>query len=228
MANTQAIDHVLRQAVQAHDVPGVVAMAATDQGIIYEGAFGTPELGTDAAMTPDTVVAIASMTKAITSAAAMQLVERGQLQLDSPAADVVPALGEVHVLTGFDASGTPQLRAPKRAMTLKHLLTHTAGFSTRCLTPILCSTRSHGHARHYDHRCRARPTVMRPGERWEYGLNIDWVGRWSGGERTKAGDYLGNLFAPLGMHSTRSSFLAAGAAGQHACAGARWGTRVFH
>ena len=77
MANTQAIDHVLSQAVHAQDVPGVVAMAATDQGIMYEGAFGTRELGKDAAMTPDTVVWIASMTKAITAAAAMQLVERG-------------------------------------------------------------------------------------------------------------------------------------------------------
>ena len=72
MANTQAIDHVLRQAVHAQDVPGVVAMAATDEGIIYEGAFGTRELGKDATMTSDTVVWIASMTKAITAAAAMQ------------------------------------------------------------------------------------------------------------------------------------------------------------
>ncbi|MGH8070164.1 MAG: serine hydrolase domain-containing protein [Candidatus Entotheonellia bacterium] len=129
MANTQAIDHVLSRAVNAQDVPGVVAMAATDQGVMYEGAFGTRELGKDAAMTPDTVVWIDSMTKAITAAAAMQLVERGQLQLDSPAADVVPELAKAQVLEGFDTAGTPQLRAAKRAMTLKHLLTHTAGFS---------------------------------------------------------------------------------------------------
>jgi methyl acetate hydrolase len=129
MANTQAIDHVLRQAVHAQDVPGIVAMAATDQGVMYEGAFGRRELGKDAAMTPDTVVWIASMTKAITATAAMQLVERGQLHLDAPAADVVPESAKAHVLAGFDASGTPQLRAPKRAMTLRHLLTHTAGFS---------------------------------------------------------------------------------------------------
>ena len=93
MANTQAIDHLLNQAVHAQDVPGVVAMAATDRGILYEGAFGTRELGKDVAMTPDTVVWIASMTKAITAAAAMQLVERGALQLDTPVAAVVPALG---------------------------------------------------------------------------------------------------------------------------------------
>jgi CubicO group peptidase (beta-lactamase class C family) len=90
-------------------------MAATDRGIMYEGAFGTHELGKDAAMTPDTVFWIASMTKAITAAAALQLVERGALQLDTPAADVVPELARMQVLTGFDASGTPQLRAPRRA-----------------------------------------------------------------------------------------------------------------
>jgi len=127
-ASLTKIDAALMDATRAQRVPGVVAMAATNGGIIYEGAFGTRELGTDAAMMPDTVVAIASMTKAITSAAAMQLVERGQLTLDTPAADVVTALGQVQVLTGFDASGTPQLRAPRRAMTLKQLLTHTAGF----------------------------------------------------------------------------------------------------
>jgi methyl acetate hydrolase len=76
---TQAIDAVLRQAVAAGEVPGVVAVAATDQGVIYEGAFGTREVGRDALMTPDTVGYIASMTKALTAAAAMQLVERGRL-----------------------------------------------------------------------------------------------------------------------------------------------------
>jgi methyl acetate hydrolase len=105
MANAQAIDHVLRQAVHAQDVPGVVAMAATDEGIMYDGAFGTRELGKDAVMTPDTVVWIASMTKAITAAAAMQLVERGQLRLDTPAADVVPELAAERQRAGQALSG---------------------------------------------------------------------------------------------------------------------------
>jgi len=92
LANTQAIDQVLKRAVDAKDVPGVVALAATDRSIVYQGAFGKRELGKDAAMTPDTVVWIASMTKAITASAAMQLVERGKLKLDSAAAEVVPDL----------------------------------------------------------------------------------------------------------------------------------------
>ncbi len=79
MSDTKRIDQVLSRAVEAGDVPGVVAMAASDNGVVYEGAFGKRELGKDAAMTPDTVVWIASMTKAIAAAAAMQLVERGKL-----------------------------------------------------------------------------------------------------------------------------------------------------
>jgi methyl acetate hydrolase len=207
MANTQAIDHVLRQAVHANDVPGVVAMAATDQGVVYEGAFGTRELGKDAAMTPDTVVWIASMTKAITSAAAMQLVERGQLQLDTPAADVVPALAQAQVLTGFDASGTPRLRAPRRVITLKHLLTHTAGFSYEIFSADIvkyqAATGTPGITT-CENAALTTPLLCDPGERWEYGINIDWVGKIVeavSGQRL--GDYLQhNLFAPLGMHST--------------------------
>jgi CubicO group peptidase (beta-lactamase class C family) len=207
MANTQAIDHLLSQAVHAQDVPGVVAMAATDQGVIYEGAFGTRELGTDAAMTPDTVVWIASMTKAITSAAAMQLVERGQLQLDAPAADVVPALAQAQVLAGFAASGTPQLRAPKRAMTLKHLLTHTAGFGLEFFyTDIVqyqAATGTPGIIT-CENAALTTPLLFDPGERWGYGINTEWVGKIVeavSGQRL--GDYLQqNIFAPLGMHST--------------------------
>jgi CubicO group peptidase (beta-lactamase class C family) len=207
MANTQAIDHVLRQAVHAQDVPGVVAMAATDEGIMYEGAFGMRELGTDAAMTPDTVVWIASMTKAITAAATMQLVERGQLHLDAPAADVVPELAKAQVLAGFDAAGTPQLRAPTRAMTLRHLLTHTAGFSLNIfsaeITKYQKATGTPAYTT-FENAVLTTPLLFDPGERWEYGISLDWVGKIVeavSGQRL--GDYLQHhLFAPLGMHST--------------------------
>jgi len=207
MANSQAIDHVLSPAVHAQDVPGIVAMAATDEGIIYEGAFGTRELGKDAAMTPDTVVWIASMTKAITAAAAMQLVERGQLHLDAPATDVVPELARAQVLAGFDASDTPQLRAPKRAMTLKHLLTHTAGFSQDIFSAdIMKYQETTGTPAYttFENAALTTPLLFDPGERWEYGINLDWVGKIVevvSGQRL--GDYLQhNLFAPLEMHST--------------------------
>ena len=123
------IDTTLRAATDAKEVPGVVAMAATDQGILYEGVFGTRDLAKGPAMTRDTVFRIASMTKAVTSVAAMQLVEQGKLALNEPVPAIDPALSAPQVLEGFDASGAPRLRPAKRPITLRHLLTHTAGFS---------------------------------------------------------------------------------------------------
>src|SRR5215470_10620729 len=135
MVNTKSIDEVLSQAAAANEVPGVVAVAATDQGVVYEGAFGKRELGKDAPMSLDTVVWIASMTKAVTATAAMQLVESGKLGLERPASDVVPDLAAAKVLDGFDAAGKPRLRAPKRPITLHHLLTHTAGYAYEIWQP---------------------------------------------------------------------------------------------
>ena len=124
------IDAALRRAVEAGEVPGVVAMAASEAGPLYEGAFGRRDVADGPAMTLDTVFRIASMTKAITSVAAMQLVEEGRLALDAPVPDIgEPALNAPQVLDGFDAAGKPMLRPAKRPITLKHLLTHTAGFT---------------------------------------------------------------------------------------------------
>src|SRR5436305_1902077 len=91
------IDELLRRAVEAREVPGVVALAATAHGPIYQGAFGVRDLGAGGAMTLDSVFRIASMTKAITSAAAMQLVEQGKLSLDAPVPEIDPALNRPQV-----------------------------------------------------------------------------------------------------------------------------------
>ena len=131
------IDAVLRQATEAKEVPGVVAVAATDKGIFYEGAFGTRDLATGPEMTLDTIFRLASMTKAVTSVAAMQLVEQGKLQLDQPAGAVLPELAAPQVLEGFDDAGAPRLRPAKRPITLRHLLTHTAGFGYEFLSADL-------------------------------------------------------------------------------------------
>jgi methyl acetate hydrolase len=110
-------DALLRTAAESGDVPGVVAAVTDRNETIYEGGFGSRVLGEPAEMTPDTVVWIASMTKALTGTAAMQLVEQGKLALDTPASEVVPALGEVAVLEGFNADGQPRTRAPRGAIT---------------------------------------------------------------------------------------------------------------
>jgi CubicO group peptidase (beta-lactamase class C family) len=137
MANLKSIDAGFHQAVESKAMPGIAAMAATDKGVVYEGAFGKRELDKDAPMTLDTVVWIASMTKAITATAAMQLVEQGKLDLERPAGDTVPALASAKVLEGFDAAGKPRLRPARRPITLRHLLTHTAGFAYEIWEPSI-------------------------------------------------------------------------------------------
>src|SRR5713101_7472673 len=101
MIDTSRIAGVLRQAAESGDVPGVAAAAATADGVIFEGGFGKRDLTTGVTMTADTVVWIASMTKAVTSACAMQLVERGRLSLEGEIAAILPQLGRVQVLEGF-------------------------------------------------------------------------------------------------------------------------------
>ena len=210
----QTIDPVFKQAVDAQAMPGIIAMAATDAGVIYEGAFGTRELGKSAAMTLDTIVWIASMTKAITAAAAMQLVERGRLSLDGPAGDVVPQLTAARVLEGFDAAGHPRLRAPKRAITLRHLLTHTAGFAYEIwqapIAQYQAATGTPGITT-CTNASLTTPLLFDPGERWEYGISIDWAGKMveaASGERLDR--YLEqNIFRPLGMKDTAFKLSAA-------------------
>ena len=113
-----AVTHTVSAAADAGDVPGVVATAANADGVIFEGAVGTRDLATGAPMTTDTVVWIASMTKAVTGACAMQLVEQGKLSLDGDIGRTLPELGRVQVLVGFDTDGKPRLRSPKRAVSV--------------------------------------------------------------------------------------------------------------
>src|SRR6202171_6399400 len=128
MQGNAQIDQVLRQKSDAREIPGVVAIAANSQEVIYQGAYGKRDLSKDDAMTTDSVFWIASMSKAITAAAGMQLVEQGKLSLDAPIGKVLPDLAPPQVLEVFAADGTPQLRPAKNPITLRHLMTHTAGF----------------------------------------------------------------------------------------------------
>src|ERR687888_322002 len=137
MVVKSAVDQALERAVEAGEVPEVVALAADDEGVIYEGAFGKREVGQGPAMTVDTVFWIASMTKAVTSVAAMQLVEQGRLDLDEPLGRRLPELASPQVLEGFDESGEPRLRPARRPITLRLLLTHTAGFGYEFLNADL-------------------------------------------------------------------------------------------
>jgi methyl acetate hydrolase len=202
-----AADEVVQRATPG--VPGVVAGITNRNETLYLGSSGARDLGTGAAMTTDSVFAIFSTTKAITGVTVLQLVEEGRLDLDAPASEYVPALGDVQVLEGFDDAGQPVLRAPRTAITTKHLLLHTAGFGydffnehyNRLATDhgqpsVVTATR----------RALNTPLLFDPGEQWEYGSNIDWAGQVVEGI---TGKRLGQVmqervFGPLGM--TDSAF----------------------
>jgi methyl acetate hydrolase len=205
--NTQQMASVLRETAESGGIPGVVAAAADASGTIFEAGFGKRDMSSGAPMTADTVVWIASMTKAVTGACAMQLVEQGKLSLNEPIATIIPELGRVQVLEGFDAAGKPRLRAAQRPITLRHLLTHTAGFAydlwnaeiARYMevtgTPGIITCQN---------AALSLPLIADPGERWEYGISIDWVGKAvEAVSGIKLDRYMReNLFEPLGMSDT--------------------------
>jgi CubicO group peptidase (beta-lactamase class C family) len=207
MHSKAQIDQILRQKSDAVEIPGVVAVAASGKEVIYQGAFGKRDLSKPDNMTPDSVFWIASMTKAVTTAAAMQLVEQGKLSLDAPIGKLLPDLAAPQVLEGFDAKGEPKLRAAKGAITLRQLMTHTAGF---------CYDMWNGEMATYltkagipgiitcQNAALKTPVASDPGTRWEYGTNIDFVGKAVEAVSGKKLDaYLrDHMFAPLGMNDT--------------------------
>ncbi len=205
-----AADAVLNTAVTSNPgVPGVAAIATDRHGNIYEGAAGKRALGGDADMTPDSVFAIFSTTKAITGTAVLQLVEEGKLDLDAPASDYAPAIGTLQVLDGFDDDGSPRLRAPRRPVTTRMLLLHTAGFGYDFFNERynrLATEHGQPSVISASRASIETPLLFDPGEQWEYGSSIDWAGQVVEGITGKRlGDVLQKrVFAPLDM--TDSAF----------------------
>ena len=207
MRNTALIDHVLADAITGPKVAGVVAAAADASGVIYDDAFGRRSLTSSARMTTDTVFRIASMTKAITGAAAMQMVEQGKLDLDQPAGEILPFLANPRVLLGFDSKGNPLMRSARGTVTLRKLLTHTAGFVYDTWNADMnrfATETSLPAARSGKLVALEAPLGFDPGERWEYGINIDIAGRMV---EVASGEDLDtymrrHLFEPLGMPDT--------------------------
>lgn len=208
----------------ADRVPGVVAMVTDRDANIYEGAKGVREMGKDAAMTTDTVFAIFSTTKAIGGTAVMQCVEDGLLDLDAPAKDYAPEIGELQVLDGFDDAGKPKLRPPRSDITTRQLMLHTAGFGYDFFNEsYLKLAQEHGQPSVVTCTKAAltTPLLFDPGERWEYGTGIDWAGQVVEGIRGKRLSEVlkERVFDPLGitdMAFTRTDDMRARTAGMHA------------
>jgi methyl acetate hydrolase len=208
------IDLALREAVDNGTVAGVVAMGATQRGLIYAGASGHANPQTGTAMTPDTVFWLLSMTKAITATACMQLIEQGRLRLDQPAGEILPELKSPQVLVGFDASGQPELRPARNTITVRHLLTHTSGFTYSIWSENLSRYEKVTGMPDIGYSMNGAfkaPLEFEPGERWQYGIGMDWVGKLVEAVTDQSLEvyFREHIFTPLGM--SNSGFLISGA-----------------
>ncbi|MBS0632752.1 MAG: beta-lactamase family protein [Verrucomicrobia bacterium] len=181
----------LRTAVERGAVPGVVAIAGDRAGVIYEGAFGLAETAVKRPMTADAIFDIASMTKAVTSVAALQLIEQGRLALDDPAAQYLPELAAPMVL---EAGG--ELRPAASPITIRHLFTHTSGFGYAFTSERLRQLRRK--------EGEPEPLLFEPGTQWLYGTSTDWLGRIVAALAGRDLETLfrEKIFGPLGMDDT--------------------------
>ena len=201
------IARLLNDAVAKGTAAGVVATAGNAAGTLFEGAAGRRSTANGEPMTPDTLGWIASMTKAVTSVAALQQVEAGRLTLDGPIAEVLPDLAEPRVLEGFSPAGEPMLRPARGAITLRQLLTHTSGFGYDIWNPDLVRYMQMKGIPGVASRKRlalTTPLIADPGAAWNYGIGIDWAGL---AVEAVTGRRLGEVIeeritGPLGMQDT--------------------------
>ena len=170
-ASTSPIDEALRSGIERRKIPCAVAMVAGPDRTLYAGAFGVRDTSRVPARI-DSIFQIASMTKAITTVAALQLVEQGRVGLDDPVAKYLPEFENIQVLGGYDSGGNPVLRPPATPPTLRHLVTHTSG---------LCYDYWDGDKFRYVSKHKPKPgmpgpLMFDPGKRWQYGQGLDWTG----------------------------------------------------
>jgi CubicO group peptidase (beta-lactamase class C family) len=197
------LDDTLRRALEVSGIPGVVAFAADRNGILYRGAFGTADIETKRAMTEDAMFRIASMTKAITSLAAMQLIEQKRFALDDPVEKYLREFRDLKVFESFDhATGEYRLRPARKSVTVRQLLTHTSGIGYNFVSPIVRDFKPRNGETY-----PVGPLLFDPGERWHYGTSTDWVARLvevASGQTLDA-YFRDHIFAPLKMTDTHYS-----------------------
>ncbi len=198
------IDSILNQAVAAQDLPLVVAMSANSDSITYSGAAGQATDGQDAS--EDTVFRIFSATKAVGSVAAMMLIDRGKLSMDTPVAEILPAWNDLKVLEGWDGD-TPMMRAPNTVATIRHLATHRSGLEYEfwCAdTAKYLEATGHPTILSGTRASMNYPLMYGPGTRWGYGPSIDWLGQVVEAVDGRRIDAFcqAEIFDPLGMSST--------------------------
>jgi CubicO group peptidase (beta-lactamase class C family) len=195
-----ALDRELNAIIERKDVPGLVVIAADRKGIVYQGAFGLAEVASGRAMSVDSIFRIASMTKAVTSVALMQLVEEGRVSLDDPAANYFPEFASPMVFESFDpVTHDYKLRPAKTTLTIRHLATHTSGLGYSFTSAIVRDFKPR-EGENYP----VGPLLFEPGTQWIYGTGVDWIGRLveklSG--KTLEAYFQEKIFGPLKMKDT--------------------------
>ena len=221
----QSIDDAMRRAVERKDVAGVVVMAADRKGVIYQGAFGVADIDDGRPLQLDSLFRIASMTKAITSTAAMQLVEQNRFAIEDPVEKYLPEFAKLWCSNSFDgATGAYRLRPATKPVTIRHLFTHTSGLGYGFTSPTVRDFKPRAGETY-----AVGPLEFEPGERWLYSTSTDWLGRLVekvSGQPLE--DYFRQrIFTPLGMADTfyHRAEGQGGAPGRRSTAGsptARW------
>ena len=200
------IDDYLKPAIEAGYVPGLVAAAADNSGLFYQKAFGQRTIDPAEEMTIDSIFRIFSMTKVIGTVAALILLERRIIDLDQPVDEIIPAFGDLQLLVGFDGD-VPIMRPPKRKATVRHLATHTSGLSyglwNANIAKYLEVTGNPGVLSGLKKGLDC-PLTFDPGEEWDYGIGVDWLGQVVEVASGRRLDYFckDEIFTPLGMTDT--------------------------
>jgi len=198
---TTSLDQALSAPIKSGDVPGgIVAAAATKDRVLYQGAFGKADVARDRPMTSEAIFRIASMTKAVTSVAAMQLVSQGRFGLDDPAEKYLPELAAPSVFTSFDAAtGAYAVRPATHKITVRQLFTHTTGLGYGFTSATVRDFKPREGERY-----AAGPMLFEPGTDWMYGMSNDWLGKLVekiSGQNLE--DYFhDHIFVPLRMNDT--------------------------
>src|SRR5688500_709912 len=162
-----ALSTFLRSATDRGDVPGVVVAVVSKDGTLYHEAFGVSSTVRKTPMTKDTIFNMASMTKPVTSAAIMMLVDEGKLKLDDDVAKYLPKYRDPVVISKFnDADASYETRPAKRPITIRHLLTHTSGIGYTFSNPTLSKIAQKTGKADLD-----MPLLFDPGESWAYGAS---------------------------------------------------------
>lgn len=197
---------VIDTAISEGELHFAVAAVGNTSGQLWSHSAGHRDAQKTEVAADDNIIQIASMTKLITTIGALQLVEQGVLDLDTPITAYAPQLSELQVLKGFDEQDNPILENADRAPTIRELMTHTGGYVYEFWNANAKKASELGVSESLfsGGNYLAAPLAFEAGTAWEYGINTDWLGviieRISGQRLSAYFDE--NIFDPLRMVDT--------------------------